>query len=63
MSRRSLDSWLARTEGCLRHTVLCQTREEPFEGPLPDLVIDRCILFLQDCVAVNPHDVVDTTDP
>ena len=33
------------------------------EGPLPDLVIDRCsTLFLQGCVAVNPQDVVDAAD-
>ena len=38
--------------------------KEPFERPLPDLVVDcRYTLFLQDCVAVNPQDVVDTTDP
>ena len=36
------DSWLARTEGCLRHAVLRETQEEPFEGPLPDLIVDRC---------------------
>ena len=57
------NSRLACAEGRLRHAVLCETREEPFERPLPDLVVDRCSpLFLQDCVAVNPQDVVDTAD-
>ena len=54
---RSLEpnSGLACTEGCLCHAVLREPREEPFEGPLPDLVVDRCsVVFLQDCVAVNP---------
>ena len=45
------------------HAVLRETREEPFERPLPDLMIDRCsTVFLQDCVAVNPQDVVDTAN-
>ena len=57
------DSGLARTEGCLRHAVLRETGEEPFEGPLSNFIVDRrCTLFLQDCVAVNPQDVVDTAD-
>ena len=57
---RSLEpnSGLACTEGCLCHAVLRETREEPFERPLPDL----STVFLQDCVAVNPQDVVDTAD-
>ena len=56
-------SRLTCTEGCLCHAVLCETWEEPFERPLPDLVVDLCsTLFLQDCVAVNPQDVVDTAD-
>ena len=55
------NSGLACAEGRLRHAVLCEAREEPFEGPLPDLVMDRCsTLFLQDCVAVHQQDVVDT---
>ena len=53
------DSGLASNECCLRHTVLCEAREEPFERLLPDLVVDLCsTLFLQDCVAVNAQDVV-----
>ena len=57
------DSRLACAEGCLCRAVLRETTEEPFERPLPDLVIDPChTLFLQDCVAVNPQDVVDTAD-
>ena len=45
----------------MRHAVLWEAQEEPFERPLPNLVIGRCrTLFLQDCVAVNPQDVVDT---
>ena len=45
------------------HAVLRETREETFEGPLPNLIVNsRCTLFLQDCVAVNPQDVVDTAD-
>ena len=63
MSRALLnpDSGLACAEGRLRHAVLCEAREEPFERPLPDLVVDRCsTLFLQDCVAVNPQ--VDTAN-
>ena len=45
---RSLEpnSRLASTEGCLCHTVR-ETREEPFERPLPNLIIDQ---FLQRCV-------------
>ena len=47
----------------MRHAILGETREEPIEGPLPDLIVDRCRpLFLQDFVAVNPQDVVDTAD-
>ena len=47
----------ACAEGRLRHAVLCEAREEPFERPLPDLVVDRCsTLFLQDCVAVNTRE-------
>ena len=57
------DSWLARTEGCLRHAVLRETGEEPFEGPLPILIVNRsCTLFLQDFATMDPQDVVDTTD-
>ena len=62
---RSLEpnSGLACTEGCLCQAVLREPREEPFEGPLPDLVVDRCsVVFLQDCVAVKPEDVVDTAN-
>ena len=44
----------------MRHAVL---REEPFERPFPDLVVDRySTLLLQDCAAVNPQDVVDTAN-
>ena len=57
------DSGLASAEGRLCHAVLCETREEPFERPLPDLVVDLCsTLFLKDFVAVNPQDVVGTAD-
>ena len=57
------NSRLACAEGCLCHAVLCETREEPFKRPLPDLVVDFCSpLFLQDCVAVNPPDVVGTAN-
>ena len=53
------NSGLASAEGRLCHAVLCETREEPVERPLPDLVIDLCSpLFLQDCVAVNQQNVV-----
>ena len=38
-----------------RHAVLCEAREEPFERQVPTL-------FLQDCVSLNPQDVVDTAD-
>ena len=56
-------SRLACAEGRLRHVALCEAPEEPFERPLPDLVIDNCgTLFLQDCVAVNPQDVVGTAN-
>ena len=56
-----LNSRLASAEGRLCHAVLCETQEAPFERPLPDLVVDLCRpLFFQDCVAVNPQDVVDT---
>ena len=52
----------SRAEG-LCHAVHCETQEEPFERPLSDLVVDLCSpLFLEDCVAVNPQDVVDTAD-
>ena len=34
-------SRLARTQGCLRHAVLCEAPEEPFERP-DDLVVDLC---------------------
>ena len=65
MSRALLNpipDWLA-LRVALRHAVLCETGEEPFERPLPDLVVDLCsTLFLQDCVAVNPQDVVGTAD-
>ena len=48
------NSGLACAEGRLSHAVLCEAREEPFERPLPDLVVDLCSPpFLQDCVAVN----------
>ena len=57
------NSGLDCAEGRLCRAVLCETREEPFQRPLPDLVADPCgPLFLQDCVAVNPQDVVDTAD-
>ena len=41
---RSLEpnSGLACIEGCLCRAVRRETREEPFERPLPDLVVDRC---------------------
>ena len=65
MSRALLNpipDWLA-LRFALRHAVLCETGEEPFERPLPDLVVDLCsTLFLQDGVAVNPQDVVDTAN-
>ena len=35
------DSVLARTEGCLRDAVLRETGEEPFEGPLPNFIVNR----------------------
>ena len=55
------NSGLACAEGRLRHAILCEDREDLLERPLPDLVVDRCsTLFLQDCVAVNPQDEVDT---
>ena len=54
------DSGLACAECRLRHTVLRETREEPFERPLPKLVINFCSpLFLKDCVTVNSQDVVN----
>ena len=57
------NSGLASTECRLRHTVLRETWEESFERPLPNLVVDfRSPLFLQDCVAGNPQDVVDAAD-
>ena len=65
MSRALLNpipDWPALSRLC--HAVLCEAREEPFEGPLPD-VVDLCstlFLFLQDCVAVNAQDVVDTAN-
>ena len=57
------NSGLACAEGRLRHAVLCEAWEEPFERPLPDLVVDLCsTLFLQDCGAVNPQGAVDTAN-
>ena len=57
------NSGLACAEGRLRHAVFCEAREEPCERPLPDLVVDLCsTLFLQDYVAVNPQDVLDTAN-
>ena len=57
------NSGLASTEGRVRPTVLRETREEPFEGPLPNLVVDSCSpLFLKDCVSMNSKDVVDAAD-
>ena len=54
---------LACAEGRLSHAVLCETLEELFERPLPNLVIDLCSnLFLQDSLAVNPQDVGDAAD-
>ena len=49
------DSGLTSTERCLRHTVLRETREEPFERPLPKLVVD---FHSPDCVATNSLGVV-----
>ena len=47
------DSGLACAECGSRHTVFRGTREEPFERPLPNLVVDFCSpLFLKDCVAM-----------
>ena len=59
-----IPDWPALSVACvMRHTVHRETQEEPFERPLPDLIVDRCRpLFLQDFVAVNPQDVVDTAD-
>ena len=57
------DSGLASTECRLRHTVLRETWAEPFDRPLPNLVVDfRRPLFLEDCVAVYSQDVVDAAD-
>ena len=57
------DSGLASTERCLYHAVLRETREEPFERPVPNLVIDFCSpLFRKECVAVNSQDVVRAAD-
>ena len=57
------NSGLAGAESCLCHAVLRETWEEPFERPLPNLIVDGCRpLFLHGCVAVNPQDMVDTTD-
>ena len=38
------NSGLACAEGPLRHAVLCETREEEFERPLPDLIVDAAAL-------------------
>ena len=58
---RALWNTIPGWPGRLRHAGLCEAREEPFETPLPKLFVDRCsTFFLQDCVAVNPQDVVDT---
>ena len=54
--------WPALRVACV---VLSSVRsgEEPFERSLPDLIVHRCRpLFLQDFVAVNLQDVVDTAD-
>ena len=57
------NSGLACAESCLCHAVLCETREEPLERPLPDPIVDRCRpLCHQDCVGVHPQDVVVTAD-
>ena len=57
------NSRLAYTEGCLSHAVLCEAWEEPFEGPLSNLVADFCSsLFLKTCVAVYSQGVVDTAN-
>ena len=51
------------TERRLRHTVLHETREEPFERPLSNLIVYLCSsLFLKDCVAVYSQDVVDAVN-
>ena len=66
MSRALLNpipDWLALRVACV---MLSSVRpgEEPFHGPLPNFIVNRrCTLFLQDCVAVNPQDVVGTTGP
>ena len=47
----------------LRHTVFRETPEEPFERPLPHLVVDFCSpLFLKDCEAMHSQDVVDAAN-
>ena len=57
------ESGLACTECRLRHTVIRETWEEPFERPLPNPVVDFCSpLFLKNCVAVYSQDVVDAAD-
>ena len=48
---------------CARHTVFRENREEPFDRPLSNLVVDFCSSFLlQDRVAVHTENVVHTTD-
>ena len=60
VSRSSVsDSGLACAECGLRHTVLREAWEEPFERPPPNLVDFCSPLFLKDCVAVYSQDVVD----
>ena len=45
------------------HAVLCEDWEEPFDRPLPDIVVDLCSpLFLKVCLARNSQGVFDAAD-
>ena len=77
MSRALLNpipDWPAMSVACVilssvkpgkgRSRDLRETWKEPFERPLPNLVVDFCSeLFLKDGVAVKPQDVVDAAIP
>ena len=57
------DSGLACAECDLRHTVLRETRKEPFKRPLSKLVVDFSSSFLlQDRVAVHSQEAVDAAN-
>ena len=54
---------LACAECSLLRAVLRESQEEPFKGPVSNLIADFSGSFLlQDCVTVHPKDVVHAAD-